>query len=107
PSGTEWYDLYLLKVNGDGVVAANGEVIEAVPFLVYPNPASNTLHMDISPDVADQVSEISLFDISGRLLKTQQSGFGSIDISGLAPGLYVMKVTLDDGKVFEEKIVKK
>ncbi|MBP9995430.1 MAG: hypothetical protein KBT67_10950, partial [bacterium] len=33
PSGTEWYDLYLLKVNGDGVVAANGEVIEAVPFL--------------------------------------------------------------------------
>ena len=36
-----------------------------------------------------------------------QSGFGSIDISGLATGMYVMKVTLDDGKVFEEKIVKK
>lgn len=36
-----------------------------------------------------------------------QSGFGSIDVSGLAPGMYVMKVTLGDGKVFEEKIVKK
>ncbi|MBP9995370.1 MAG: T9SS type A sorting domain-containing protein [bacterium] len=35
-----------------------------------------------------------------------QSGFGSIDISGLATGMYIMKVTLDDGKVFEEKIVK-
>ncbi|MCQ2309067.1 MAG: T9SS type A sorting domain-containing protein [Bacteroidales bacterium] len=83
------------------------ENCNAVPFLCYPNPASNTLHVDISPDVADQVSEISLFDISGRLVKAQQSGFGSIDISGLAPGMYVMKVALDGGKVFEEKIVKK
>ena len=31
----------------------------------------------------------------------------SIDISGLAQGMYVMKVALEDGKVLEEKIVKK
>ena len=35
-----------------------------------------------------------------------QSCFGCIDISGLATGMYIMKVALDDGKVFEEKIVK-
>ena len=78
----------------------------ASALLCYPNPISSTLHIDISPDVIDQVSEISLHDVSGRLVKTQQSGFGSIDISGLAPGMYVMKVALDDGKVLEEKIVK-
>ena len=105
-SSVYWRDLYVLKVDGDGGVTDCGEAIEAIPFLCYPNPASSTLHMDISPDVIDQMSEISLYDVSGRLVKTQQSGFGSIDISGLATGMYVMKVTLDDGKVFEEKIVK-
>ncbi|MCQ2317618.1 MAG: T9SS type A sorting domain-containing protein [Bacteroidales bacterium] len=78
---------------------------EAVPVLVYPNPAANSLKINVSGSA--EIESVSLYDISGRLVKAQQSGFGSIDISGLATGMYVMKVTLDDGKVFEEKIVKK
>ena len=72
---------------------------------IYPTPAANSLKIEIS-DSAEPES-VSLYDISGRLVKTQPSGFETIDISGLAPGMYVMKVTLDNGKVFEEKIVKK
>ena len=105
-SGSEHFRIFLIMIDDDGSsVNEDGDILK--PFLCYPNPASNTLHVDISPDVIDQVSEISLFDISGRLVKAQQSGFGSIDISGLATGMYVMKVALDDGKVFEEKIMKK
>ncbi|MCQ2308559.1 MAG: T9SS type A sorting domain-containing protein [Bacteroidales bacterium] len=101
----DFFMAFLLVLNDDGTSTPEMEDIVR-PFIVYPNPAFNALHIDISPDVADQVNEISLYDISGRLVKAQQSGFGSIDISGLAPGMYVMKVALGDGKVFEEKIVK-
>ena len=104
-SGPEYFMAFLLVLNDDGTSTPEMEDI-VKPFAAYPNPAYDMLRLDISPDVADQVSEISLYDISSRLVKTQQSGFGSIDISGLATGMYVMKVTLDDGKVFEEKIVK-
>ncbi len=72
---------------------------------IYPNPVSGNVNVKV-PSGAE-IESVSLFDISGRLVKAQQSGFGSIDISGLATGMYVMKVALDDGKVFEEKIVKK
>ncbi|MDO5343218.1 MAG: T9SS type A sorting domain-containing protein [Bacteroidia bacterium] len=71
---------------------------------VYPNPASGSISVSVNSGA--EIGSVSLHDVSGRLVKAQQSGFGSIDISGLATGMYVMKVTLDDGKVFEEKIVK-
>ena len=72
----------------------------------FPNPTSDVVNIGLNDDISASVSSIDIFDISGRLVKAQQSSFGSIDISGLAPGMYVMKVALDDGKVFEEKIVK-
>ena len=74
-------------------------------IICYPNPVSGNVNVKV-PSGAE-IGSVSLHDVSGRLVKAQQSGFGSIDISGLAPGMYVMRVTLDDGKVFEEKIVKK
>lgn len=105
-SGPEHFRVFLIMIDDDGSsVNENGDILK--PFAAYPNPAYDMLRLDISPDVIDQVNEISLYDISGCLVKAQQSGFGSIDISGLATGMYVMKVTLDDGKVLEEKIVKK
>jgi len=102
---SDWHDLYILKVNSNGEITAASEIIEAIPFLVYPNPAGNSLHLDISPDT--KVGSISLYDLSGRIIKTQTISFETIDISGFAPGIYIMKVTLENGKVFEEKIVKK
>ncbi len=78
---------------------------EASATRIYPNPASGSISVSVNSGA--EIESVSLFDISGRLVKAQQSGFGSIDISCLATGMYVMKVTLDDGKVFEEKIVKK
>ena len=81
------------------------EETAASALRIYPNPAANSLKIEISGSA--EIESVSLYDISGRLVKAQQSGFGSIDISGLATGMYVMKVALNDGKVFEEKIVKK
>ncbi|MCQ2317725.1 MAG: T9SS type A sorting domain-containing protein [Bacteroidales bacterium] len=96
---------YILKTDSDGYLSINElDDLEIKPVAVYPNPCTTNVNVEVSPDV--KIENVSLFDISGRLVKAQQSDFGSIDISGLAPGMYVMKVTLDDGKVFEEKIVK-
>jgi len=71
----------------------------------YPNPVSDKVNIEIPTDI--KVENISLFDLSGRMIKTQTTGLETIDISGFAPGVYVMKIVLENGKVFEEKIVKK
>ena len=74
------------------------------PYLFYPNPAQNQLHLQFSPDVTPKT--IELYDLQGRLVHTQRNGLESLNLQGLASGAYTMRVTLEDGKVFTDKIVK-
>ena len=71
---------------------------------VYPNPANDYLRLHYSPDVEPR--QIELYDLQGRLVRSQGSGLESLNLQGLAPGQYVMKVTLTDGTSFSDKVVK-
>ena len=75
------------------------------PYAYYPNPAQDELHLQYSPDVTP--SQIELFDIQGRLLRLHRNGLESLNLQGLPSGTYTMRVTLEGGKVFSEKVVKK
>ena len=74
------------------------------PYLYYPNPAQNELHLLYSPDVTPQ--SIELYDLQGRLVRSQRNGLESLNLQGLAAGTYTMRVTLEGGKVFSDKVVK-
>lgn len=78
--------------------------IEVRPYAFYPNPVQDWLHLQYSPDV--QPACIELFDLQGRLVSKQSQGLDNIELQGLAPGQYVMKVTMEDGKTFTDKVVK-
>jgi hypothetical protein len=39
-------------------------------------------------------------------VRTQRQNLESIDLQGLAPGQYLMKVTSEDGKTYSDKVVK-
>ena len=73
-------------------------------YLAYPNPAHDQLHLQYSPDV--QPKQVELYDLQGRLVRSQSQGLESVDMQGLASGQYLMKVTLEDGKSFTDKVVK-
>jgi hypothetical protein len=61
---------------------------------VYPNPASNILH--IGSRLANAAANVMLYDISGRLVMQRDvKNDDSIDISGLVKGVYM--VVIDDG----------
>ena len=53
---------------------------------LWPNPAVNTLYLE---DMDDEM--VSVYDNNGRLVM-QESYKGQLDVSGLAPGLYVVAV---------------
>jgi hypothetical protein len=54
---------------------------------VYPNPAKDVLHVE-----TNGAALFSLIDQSGKiLLTTNINGKGSINISGVTPGLYYLK----------------
>ena len=74
------------------------------PYTYFPNPAQSVLHLQFSPDV--QPALVELYDLQGRLVRTQGQTFEHIDISQLPAGIYTMRVTLQDGQVFSDKVVK-
>jgi len=51
-------------------------------------------------------AQVELYDLQGRLVRTQSQGLESFNLQGLAPGQYLMKVTMEDGKTYSDKVVK-
>ena len=96
--------LYLLKVDTDGLLSLPETKVQIRPYAFYPNPAKEQLHMEFSPDV--KLAQVELYDLQGRLVCSQNQGLESVDMQGLASGQYLMKVTLEDGKSFTDKVVK-
>ena len=74
------------------------------PYLFYPNPAQDQLHLQYSPDVKPM--QVELYDLQGRLVRTQSKDLESLSLQGLSAGTYTMRVMLEDGKVFSDKVVK-
>ena len=70
---------------------------------VFPNPATDILSI-VTYDA--NCHSVEIFSLDGRLVKAQSANFDAIDISSLAPGLYVIKVRMKDGREYNERIVK-
>ena len=74
------------------------------PYTYYPNPTQDRLHLQYSPDVKPM--QVELYDLQGRLVRTQSKELESLSLQGLSAGTYTMRVMLEDGKVFSDKVVK-
>ena len=75
------------------------------PYMFFPNPAQDQLTMQYSPDV--QPRQIELYDLQGRLVCTQKQGLESLNLQGLVPGQYLMKVTMVNGVAYTDKVTKR
>lgn len=104
-------DLFVTGMNTEGEIGlaflknnapplSNKEVAAKASVELYPNPVSNEFQLK----GLDRVSQISIYDMSGRLVKTFASQ-PQYDISGLAKGNYIVLVKGDTTHQF--KIVKK
>jgi hypothetical protein len=69
---------------------------------VYPNPTSEFLSLDVNLDAYS----MNLYSIDGALLMTANlnAGKNKIDLNGLAKGVYLIEVLVED-KVYSERII--
>jgi hypothetical protein len=85
------------RTTGVEEVDSNGEL------KIYPNPLSNILTIETT---INDIVGYSIYDLSGRLL--QSGSFvqsKSIDVSGLAEGVYLIRVEIDKG-IANKKFIK-
>jgi hypothetical protein len=74
---------------------------------IYPNPATNTLSLNLSQLQKLQNANLSIYDIQGKLLLHQNISQAQtqIDISSFAKGIYIVKVQTDKESL-QSKFVK-
>lgn len=68
---------------------------------IYPNPASNVFFL-----TTDKNAKVNLYDISGRLVKTQNYTANGIDVSSLNSGLYMAEIIIDETREVQKIIIK-
>ena len=71
---------------------------------VYPNPVSDGFLNVINP--SNEALNISVYDLNGRLVHSQQIIFDSIDISHLSGGFYSMLITSGKRTTAKKIVVK-
>ena len=85
---------------GTGIMQINdnGEVS------LYPNPVKNDLYIK----TPSEKSTINIYSLQGSLLKTISAyqGHEQIDVSTLMSGVYLVKISGSDGRVYTGKFVK-
>ncbi len=74
-------------------------------FAVYPNPANDIINFSNEDNAI--VSSVEILDLNGRVVKSVKVNAtqGQISVSDLATGLYMMKISTDQG-VATKKIIK-
>lgn len=96
-------DMYWMVIDDIAVTAGNHadiENVEDVNVALYPNPVTSKLNIN-----AEGVQEVSIIDVNGRTVMTQQNA-NTIDMSEMANGVYFVRVITNNG-VSTQKIVKK
>lgn len=78
-------------------VAESGDA----PLQVSPNPAHETLSLN-----AQELSQVEIFSLDGKMVMQVKDGFDAIQVSQLANGCYLLKAIMNDGSVTTQKFVK-
>lgn len=84
----------------DGINSVN-----QVWYRAFPNPVGNTLHIDSDNDI----NNIIIYNIAGSLVKLQNGicDFSvSLDVTGLDPGIYFVRIVMSNGKTATTRVVK-
>lgn len=84
----------------DGVLSVRNTI--APQFSVFPNPASNVVHIK---GVNNTVKEVKIYSITGVLKKQTKETI--IDITDLSSGIYLFKITTQDDKSLTKKLIVK
>ncbi|MEO6687043.1 MAG: T9SS type A sorting domain-containing protein [Dyadobacter sp.] len=105
-NGLNYYRLKMVdKDNTYAFSRINSISLDSGLGIIYPNPANESITLDI--DNLKTVSSLEIFDVKGtRVLKMTKLASNKINIEKLAAGIYLVKITQVSGAVIVQKIVK-
>ena len=97
-------DMYLLKVNDQGLASIAETAVNGVSMIAFPNPTTSTITLQTETPL----SQAWLTDLTGRRLMQLQPNGGQwqVDLSALPHGMYLVEVFTEKGKRGVRKVVR-
>jgi hypothetical protein len=89
-----------------GNVTGAGSVINSQESMLFPNPAKNMVHIDFGSGLH---AEVRILNINSQLIKTEMINGEvlNMDVSGLAPGLYIVELISEKTKEIKKLSIKR
>ncbi|MGV3696919.1 T9SS type A sorting domain-containing protein [Flavobacterium sp.] len=99
------FDNLVVRASATDTLLGTETISRANAFSAYPNPTKDFVTVS-SYDYS--VNTIQITDINGRTVKTMtnDSNNAQVDLSGLSQGVYMMKISSNDGVSTTKKIIK-
>lgn len=82
---------------------AENEAEAVTPLVIYPNPTRSVFYVEL-----EEVADITVFDLSGRIVQTLSGGQGGrieVDLSNYPTGMYFVEVRTDNA-VHRQPVIK-
>lgn len=89
-----WDDMYFYDPTG-----INNSKVETLN--VYPNPATENIYIKNS----EELSEISIYSVNGKMVYNSNNPSNTIDITNLTSGIYAIRATDLSGKIYTNSLI--
>lgn len=102
--GNKWIGTQfgLLVYNQGGVIlSTNSLPVKLSSISIYPNPTSNNLSIDTELEI----SEITIIDITGKIIMKTRQNINDVSVADLSNGIYFIKLITNE-KTITQKFVK-
>ena len=73
----------------------------ALQITVAPNPTSDVFYLN-----TDETAAVKLYDIQGRLVKSEIYSPSGINVSGMNSGIYLVEVTIDNNRNVQRLVIR-
>ena len=71
---------------------------------IFPNPANQELNISIDNHI---IGEVKIYTLTGQQMMQDKPSNGTIDISHLQPGMYIVDVTIENTRIMQKLLVQR
>ena len=96
--------LYFYIIRDNDLTETTENALDNMNFEFYPSPVKDLLNLRF--DDGEEPESVELYNLVGRLVASRGNNIESIDMSAMSSGVYMLCVTMKDGRSYHEKIIK-